>query len=129
VRLLLDTHVFLWAVSAPDELTPEVREAIEDEGNEVLVSSAVGWEIAIKYAAAKLVLPEEPFTWLPTRLAALGFRELPIDIRHALHAGALPHIHDDPFDRMMIAQARTEGLTFVTRDRKNQRYSVALLHA
>ena len=129
MRLLLDTHVLLWAAGDPNELRPAARAAIEDAGNEVLVSAAVAWEIAVKAALGKLTVPAEPSVWFPARVRSLGFASLEISATHALAAGGLPAVHRDPFDRIMIAQAQVEGLTFVTRDVDNHRYPVQLLKA
>ena len=129
MRLLLDTRVFLWAVADPDLLRPEARSAIEDSNNVVFVSAGVAWEIGIKFALGKLTVPADPVVWLPARVRSMGFQALNITVEHALAAGSLPEIHRDPFDRIMIAQAQIEGLTFVTRDPENQKYAIRLLQA
>ncbi|MEO6989933.1 MAG: type II toxin-antitoxin system VapC family toxin [Candidatus Baltobacteraceae bacterium] len=125
--LLLDTHVFVWAASAPERLTNAARSAIEDPSNAVFVSAAVAWEIAIKHGLGKLALPSDPPTYFPARITALGFRSLAIAQEHALAVRSLPNHHRDPFDRIMIAQAIVEGLTFVTADEAATRYSVRVL--
>ena len=127
MRLLLDTHVFLWAASAPERLSDEARIAIEDTASVVFVSSAVGWEIAIKYSLGKLTLPTDPQMYVPSRISALGFQQLSIAQEHALVAGSLPYHHRDPFDRVMIAQAILENLTLVTRDPIASRYARVLV--
>jgi PIN domain nuclease of toxin-antitoxin system len=129
VRLLLDTHALLWAAGNPDELATPARKAIEDSRNEVFVSAAVAWEITIKYALGKLELPAAPASWFPARVHSMGFQELAITAGHGLAVSALPDIHKDPFDRIMIAQAQLEGLAFVTRDPENHKYAVQLLKA
>jgi PIN domain nuclease of toxin-antitoxin system len=129
VRLLLDTHAFLWAAGDPDQLRVSARAAIEDSTNDVLVSAAVAWEISIKVALGKLTVPADPAVWLPARVRSLGFQPLDISAAHALAVGGLPDIHRDPFDRIMIAQAQVEGLTLVTRDPENQKYPVNVLDA
>jgi PIN domain nuclease of toxin-antitoxin system len=126
---LLDTHTFLWAASRPDELRAQARAAIEDSINDVFVSAATAWEISAKVALGKLTVPADPTVWLPARIRSLGFRALDISVAHALAVGGLPTIHQDPFDRMMIAQAQLEGLTFVTRDPENQKYPISVLLA
>jgi len=128
-RVLLDTHVFLWAASAPERLSPTARDAIEDPRNEVFISAAVVWEIVIKHALGKLQLPANPASFIPTLIAQLGFRQLPITHAHALTVTALPKHHSDPFDRMMIAQARCEGMTLISTDRNVARYAVQYLPA
>jgi PIN domain nuclease of toxin-antitoxin system len=129
VQLLLDTHVFLWAAGDPDQLQATARAAIEDSANDVLISAGVAWEISIKVALAKLTVPADPAVWFPARVRSLGFRVLDISAAHALAVGGLPNIHRDPFDRIMIAQAQVEGLTFVTRDPENQTYPINVLAA
>jgi PIN domain nuclease of toxin-antitoxin system len=124
VKLLIDTHALLWWL-ADAGLSPQARDAISDPGNLVLVSSATAWEIAIKKALGKLSAPED----LQWQLQAGGIAELPITIAHAHAAGQLPRHHDDPFDRMLIAQAFAEGLTIATRDQRFGSYGVPLLPA
>lgn len=127
MRLLLDTHAFLWAAGEPSKLSRKARSAIEDATNDVFVSAAVAWEIAVKHALGKLSLPLNPETYVPARLVLLGFTALSISIDHALAAGRLPQHHRDPFDRIMIAQAQIEGLTLVTHDPVVSRYRVKTL--
>ena len=127
MQLLLDTHVFLWAAGEPERLSGEARDAIEDMSNVVLVSAAVAWELAIKVALQKLTVPNDVALWLPTRLRSLGFGALDITMTHTLAVGGLPALHKDPFDRIMIAQAQIEGLTFVTHDPQNLKYPIRLL--
>jgi PIN domain nuclease of toxin-antitoxin system len=122
VILLLDTHVLLWWSTASRKLRIEARDAIA--GAEVVyVSAASAWEVAIKQALGRLhmdVTFEEAVT-------ASAFEALPIGFRHAAAAGALPPHHADPFDRMLIAQARVEGFTLVTRDRVFEAYDVPIV--
>ena len=129
MRLLLDTHTFLWAAGNPDQMRPEARDAIEDSANEVFVSAAVAWEITIRVALGKLTVPSAPAVWFPARARSSGFQVLDITAAHALAVGGLPDVHKDPFDRIMIAQAQLEGLTFVTRDPENQKYPIRVLEA
>jgi len=128
-RLLLDTHVFLWAASSPKTLSAKARKEIEDLANEVYVSAAVAWEIAIKYPSGKLTLPMGPSSYVPSRLIALGFQQLPITQEHALAVESLPNIHNDPFDRIMIAQAQYESMILVTRDHDSLAYPVRTIKA
>ena len=125
--LLLDTHVFLWFASRPEDLAKEAFLAIEDPANDVFISAIVAWEIVIKYTKGKLTLPLEPTLYMSARLKELGFHTLPITQDHALATASLPAIHADPFDRMMIAQAQVEGMTFVTRDAHALAYPVRTL--
>jgi PIN domain nuclease of toxin-antitoxin system len=128
-KLLLDTHAFLWAASDPARLSVRARAAIEDPSADVYVSAAVAWEIVIKHGLKKLKLPLDPSTYVTTRVAGLGFNALPIALEHALAVASLPKHHNDPFDRIMIAQAQIEGLTFVTTDAAASRYPVRVLKA
>lgn len=120
--LLLDTHVFLWWRADDRRLKPAARKAIA-QAPLVYVSAASAWEAAIKAALGRLTLPA-PFR---EGVSASGFDELPISIAHAEAAGALPPHHTDPFDRMLVAQARLEGLTLVTHDPAIQAYDVKVL--
>ena len=129
MRLLLDTHAFLWAAGKPALLSPAARDAISDRANDVYVSAAVAWEIAIKAGRGKLRLPMGPATFVPSRIAALGFTAMPISLEHALAVAALPETHADPFDRILIAQAQFEGLTLVTRVPAILRFPVRTLEA
>jgi PIN domain nuclease of toxin-antitoxin system len=122
VRLLLDTHALLWWL-ADDGLTDQARDAVADHANLVMVSAVSAWEISIKKALGKLTAPDD----LERQIDQGGFTPLPITIRHGITAGELPRHHDDPFDRMLIAQAVAEGLTVVTHDKRFADYDVATL--
>ena len=133
-RLLLDTHVFVWAKTGERELAPAVRSAIVDPENEVFVSLATAWELLIKAAAGKL--EGDPGALIGSRqaferaLLESNFLPLAIAMEHIFVSGALPLHHRDPFDRMIIAQAITEGLTVVTVDQRFGAYrGLALLCA
>ena len=125
MRLLLDTHALLWSIDSPQTLSPPARAAIADGANVVAASAANVWEIEIKRALAKLEAPEGVLEAIQNA----GFDELPITLRHAYAAGRLPRHHDDPFDRMLVAQAQLEGFTLVTRDGRLAAYGVAILAA
>lgn len=124
-RLLLDTHVALWAFSAPKTLAPAIRDLLVDPRTTVAVSAASVWEVAIKRAIGKLTAP--------MGFAALcierGFDPLAITFEHAEQAGALPPHHADPFDRMLVAQAVAEDLELVSNDQIFDHYDVRLLRA
>jgi PIN domain nuclease of toxin-antitoxin system len=122
--LLLDTQALLWWL-ADEGLTAKARDAIADPANLVMVSAASAWEISVKKALGKLVAPDD----LEQQVQAGGFTALPISMAHGTAAGRLARHHDDPFDRMLIAQALAEGLTIVTRDKRFDDYGVALLPA
>lgn len=122
MRLLLDTHALLWWL-ADEGLNEQARDAIADPDNLVMVSATSAWEISIKKALGKLSAPDD----LEQQIDESGFAPLPISIAHGIAAGRLPRHHDDPFDRMLIAQAYAEGLTIVTHDKRFADYNVALL--
>ncbi len=96
---------------------------IKDGGNSIFVSAATAWEISIKRALGKLKAPDG----LEEVLESNRFRQMPISIRHGLVAGKLPRHHDDPFDRMLIAQAKTDQLTIITHDARMEQYGVSIL--
>ncbi len=124
-RLLVDTHVLLWALGGDPNLGDDARQALADPRNDVFVSAVSIWEIAIKRALGKLKIPSH----LATAVEAAGFSELPVTFFHAEQAGSLPRHHGDPFDRMLVAQAQTEGLTLVTADANIPRYAVRTMAA
>lgn len=124
MSLLLDTHVVMWWLADDATLSEEIKTLIDDEP-EIYVSAAILWEVAIRQALGKLKEPAD----LPERIRDAEFRELPIRADHAIAAGRLPMIHRDPFDRMLVAQARCEGLTLVTRNPEIQKYEVPILTA
>ncbi|GAC1324793.1 MAG: type II toxin-antitoxin system VapC family toxin [Mycobacteriales bacterium] len=126
---LLDTHVWLWMVAAPERLRKEVRILLASPASELVLSAASGWEISIKHALGRLSLPESPTTYVPSRLRATAVLPLAIEHRHALAAGQLPPHHRDPFDRLLVAQAQLEGLVLVTADPQLEPYEVRLLMA
>ncbi len=123
MRLLLDSHAALWALRDVPRLSEAARTEIVDPDNDVFVSAASLWEIGIKRNLGKLKAPDD----LPIRLAARGFVELPVTGRHAWIAGALPLHHNDPFDRLLVAQAQNEHLVLLTADRRLAAYGVATL--
>lgn len=124
MRLLLDTHAFLWWVSDSPELSRRARSAIARAGNECLVSLASCWEMAIKASLGRLTLEVGLERFLPEQMAVNGFRELPIALRHVVRVSRLPVHHHDPFDRLLAAQSLEEGLAIVSRDAVFRRYGV-----
>lgn len=125
MRLLLDTHVFLWASAAPDRLGDLARAAIEDPANDVLVSAATAWEVAIKRALGTLTYEGD----VATEARRLRFSGLPISLEHAAIVEELPALHRDPFDRMLVGQAVAERATIVTRDSAIEAYDVPVMAA
>jgi len=126
VRLLLDTHAFLWWLEGSAELSAKARQAIQGDTNSVFVSAATVWEIAIKQQIGKLEQPEEMID-LGELIESRGFSPLPISVAHAQAAGALPGPHRDPFDRMLIAQAIAEGMALVSNEKRFDAYGVKRL--
>ncbi|HEY1272780.1 MAG TPA: type II toxin-antitoxin system VapC family toxin [Terriglobales bacterium] len=127
MNYLLDTNVFLWAESHAARLNSQAREILSDGHQAVYLSPASSWEISIKVELGKLRLPEPPRRFVLRRMARGRWRSLPITHEHALQAGALPLHHRDPFDRMLIAQARSEGMVVMTADRQLEKYPVEIL--
>jgi PIN domain nuclease of toxin-antitoxin system len=126
VRILLDTHVFLWLQVQPERLGDHLA-AVADTANERLLSAASSWEIAIKHGLGRLSLPEPPASWVPERMRAVGAMPLAVEHTHALAVADLPVHHRDPFDRLLVAQAQEGGYTLVTADRRIPAYDVAVL--
>ena len=124
MSLLLDTHVVLWWLADDPSLPEEIKDRLDHEPD-VRVSAVTIWEITIKQALGKIAAPAD----LPERVRDSGLRELAIGFSHAIAAGRLPLIHRDPFDRMLVAQARCEDLTLVTRDPRCRQYDVPVLPA
>lgn len=125
MNLLLDTHVLLWIAAGQNRIGPRTRASIEHASTLVFVSAASAWEITIKAALGKLDAPDDYLDMLD------HYRFTPLDIRseHALAVRELPNLHRDPFDRLLIAQARIEGLSLVTHDPNVLAYDVASLRA
>ncbi len=121
MKLLLDTHVLLWAVGAPRRLSTDARRLLADQDNVLLFSSASIWEVAIKRTIGREDFAVEP-RLLRRGLLENGYEELPVRSEHAVAVGDLPAIHKDPFDRMLIAQSLAEGVTLLTSDPLVARY-------
>ncbi|MEL7941249.1 type II toxin-antitoxin system VapC family toxin [Pseudomonas delhiensis] len=115
MKLLLDTHLLLWAASEPERLSVETRALIEAPENELFFSPASLWEIAIKRGLGRNDFQVDP-RLLRRGLLDNGYGELPIGSGHAVETDSLPPIHKDPFDRILVAQARVEGITLLTSD-------------
>lgn len=124
-RLLLDTHTLLWWLADDPRLGIRARQLIADGGNTVFVSSATAWEISIKKALGKLEAPDG----LDGVVEEEGFEKLAISFFHGERAGALPQVHRDPFDRMLIAQAQAEGLDLITGDELIAQYGIKTISA
>lgn len=129
MNLLLDTHVLLWWMADDPALGDRARDAIADPENDVWVSAASVWEIAIKAGLGRLTLPGPVAEVLPAALVDSDFAPLPITVEHGLRVSDLPLVHADPFDRILIAQAITQSWTIVTADAVFARYPVSILPA
>lgn len=123
----MDTAVWLWAQTRPERLGKKAERLLSSvpAGDEVFLSAVSSWEISIKFYLGKLPLPEPPSVYVPSRLG--GMHSLAVTHAHALAAGELPPHHRDPFDRLLIAQARLEGMTVLTADRVFARYGVPVI--
>jgi PIN domain nuclease of toxin-antitoxin system len=126
LRLLVDTHLLLWAGNEPERLSAGARSALNDPRNELMFSAASMWEIAIKLSRRRNAF-EVDIRRLRRELLDHGYAELDITSEHAFHVETLPLIHKDPFDRMLVAQALAEGLTLLTGDATIARYGGAIL--
>lgn len=127
MRLLLDTHAFLWWVTDDDRLSERATDLIADGTNDVYLSAASVWEIAIKAGLGRLRLPEDARSFTPSQLERNAFQALPVHLSHAVAVIALPDLHRDPFDRMLVAQAMSEGLTIVSGDPRIAPYAVSVV--
>ena len=127
-RLLLDTHIWLWSLGSAERVSPSVRFAIVN-ATEVVLSVVSIWEVGIKHAMGKLPLNAGVRALVGEAVRELRARVLPIEMDHVIEAAGLPMHHRDPFDRLLVAQARTEGLTLVTLDEALRPYEVPLLWA
>ncbi|REJ85550.1 MAG: type II toxin-antitoxin system VapC family toxin [Acidobacteria bacterium] len=128
MRVLLDTHVWLWMQVEPERFSRDTTEEILlDSTVDLLLSAASSWEIAIQHALGKLELPLAPTEYVPSRMASSGVLGLPIEHAHALHVASLPPHHTDPFDRLLVAQAQLESLPILTADAQLAAYDVQLL--
>ncbi|WP_419162512.1 type II toxin-antitoxin system VapC family toxin [Candidatus Palauibacter sp.] len=125
MRVLLDTHAFLWWLADSGRLSRPARRVIADETNDIVVSAASAWEIATKYRIGRLPGRETVALDVVGHIAGQGLRELPISVTDAERAGRLPGPHRDPFDRMLAAQALVRGLSLVSADAVFDRYGVA----
>jgi len=124
MKVLIDTHTFLWWNTEDPLLSVHAKEIIANGQNEIFLSAASVWEIVIKTAKGRLILPESPAQYISSRMSLYRFRSLPVQISHAVHVYELPPHHNDPFDRMLIAQSRLESLPLVTMDEDIRRYDL-----
>lgn len=129
MRLLLDTNVALWLADDPALARPDTLDLLTADTSELVLSAVVPWEIAIKWRSGKLTLPEHPRSWVQRLGREFGTQSLPITSAHVTEVADLPDHHRDPFDRLLIAQARAEGMAVVTADEVFTRYGVEVIAA
>ncbi len=127
MKVLIDTHVFLWWITDSPKLSENARKTIASSKNQVYVSAASGWEISIKASIDRLTLPESPEKFVPEQLRVNAFSQLPIELYHALYTIRLPRHHRDPFDRILIAQSILEKMSLVTKNETFSKYDVDIL--
>ncbi len=127
MRILLDTCTFLWLILDAGELTGRVKDLFADSDNEVFLSVVSTWEIAVKHAIGRLDLPEEARLYIPEQRERHGIQSLSLDEPSSLQVSALPKIHSDPFDRMLISQALIHGLTILSPDDMIKKYPVRIV--
>lgn len=127
MRYLLDTHTFLWWNMDDAQLSTLAKEIISDNNNEIFLSAASAWEIAIKTTRGRLTLPEDPTRYISNRIQLHGFQALPIQIHHAVQIYKLPTHHADPFDRLLIAQSQIESMPLISIDPDIRRYDVEMV--
>ncbi len=124
MRVLLDTHAFIWLVTDDPKLSPTAKSIFLDSNNELLLSAVTAFEIAIKHSLGKLILREPPSTFLHNRILANALTPFPITIDHCLPLAELPFHHRDPFDRLLVAQALRENLPILSADDPLSAYGV-----
>jgi len=127
MKYLLDTHAFLWWITDDDSLSNRAREIIRDGRNELFLSAASGWEIAIKAGIGRLDLQGEPEKLIPEQMLLNEIQGLPVQMSHALHVHALPEHHRDPFDRMLVAQCQLEEMPIITSDPQIAEYEIEVV--
>jgi len=127
MKILLDTHIFLWFISDDSRLSTDVRDAIRHPDNEIYLSVVSVWESIVKYQLGKLPLPEPPETYLPKQRNLHQIASLALDESSVAQLAKLPPLHRDPFDRMLICQAVQNGLIIATVDAAVRAYSVSTI--
>ncbi len=127
MKVLIDTHVFLWSIVSPTKLSSRARSTIQSGDNHVLLSAASLWEIAIKEQVGRLSLPDPPDRYLRRRIAESDIEMLSISAEHALRLFSLPLHHKDPFDRIIVAQSQEENIAVVTADAVMKHYEIEVI--
>lgn len=127
MKFLLDTHAFLWWIGDDARLSPTAKDTISDANNDIFFSVVSAWEMAIKLQSGKLSLKDDLRNFLKKNIGSNHFSVLPISLAHTLQSTTLRSVHRDPFDRMLIAQAKTEKMQLITRDPEIAKYTVSIL--
>ncbi len=127
MKILLDTHIFLWMFLSPSRISANVELLIKDTNNEIFLSAISSWEIAIKYSIGKLKLPDAPEIYVPDRMKRANLKSLEISHEHTFAIAKLPPIHKDPFDRLLITQANVENFALLSADSVFSKYTVNLI--
>ena len=127
MKILLDTHTFLWWITDDQRLPDHAREIISNGDNALFLSAASGWEITIKAKIGRLNLPDEPQRFIPEQMKPNFIQSLPIQMSHALHVSTLPDYHRDPFDRLLIAQSQLEEIPILSSDPQIANYQVEVI--
>ena len=129
MTILLDTHAWIWMTMAPERLSRHARRQVSNEGNELLLSAASAWEISVKWMLGKLTLPSAPAEFVPEYLAVTKTWPLAVEHSHALRVAQLPRHHNDPFDRLLIAQAQVERIPILSGDPEFGAYDIEVIPA
>ena len=129
MKILLDTQIFLWMFLTPSRISANVKILLQNPANEIFLSPASSWEIAIKCGIGKIKLPDAPEIYVPDRMRRANLKSLEIKHEHTLAVANLPPIHKDPFDRLLITQANVENLTLLSADTVFANYTVKLIDA
>ena len=127
MKVLLDTHAFLWWITDDPRISSRARDVVQDAENELYLSAASGWEIAIKTQLGRLRLPGESDVYLARQMSVNAIQPLAITMRHSLFVYGLPDIHKDPFDRMIIAQSILEEMPLLTKDGNIPKYGIQVI--
>jgi len=127
MKLLLDTCVFIWLTQAPGEISRAAKRALDDTENELWLSHASIWEVHLKHLSGRLTLPEKPRQWFSHQLAAWGVSDRPLDLESLHLTSDLPPTHKDPFDRLLVAQARTHRMPVVSPDKVFADYGIKVI--
>ena len=127
MKVLLDTHTFLWWITDSPLISSKVRDIVQNADNEIFLSAASGWEIAIKVQLGRIHLPDKPSIYLAKQMSLNAFQPLTITMSHSLYICNIPDIHKDPFDRIIIAQAILEGMPLLTKDSNMPKYGIQII--